>query len=519
MPSRPACSIACGATWNWATAPEDVRAGPRLCAADSEGEAAAGHHGLHQRGAARRPVAAVGYCWGGTLAYLAACELPVRAAVSYYGTRIVQHAGPQARARRCSTTSASRTRPFRRRASRRSAPRDPAGEFHVYPADHGFNCDQRASFDAAVGEAGARAHAGVPRAHLRRADDELQLTSGAMPSYSASPAYPRRGPVQVRRAAGQFRHAGFADRRRRAQLPAAPAARPPHHRGAARDLVLDPVLHHPAAAARCACCPSIVACGPSAARRCCCTRWRCATHCARTSRDGTANRSPVELGMLYSTPDVAQGLAALRAAGAQRIVVLPLFPQYSGTTNAAALDQVGTRTARLALRARAALRCRTTAVEPRYIAALATSVRAHWQQQRRRRSPADDLPRHSRSSTCEEGDPYQRKCERDGAGAGRSAGLDGRHWTPELPVARGPRRMAASPTPTTVIGELARARRAATGCDLPGIRGGLPRDHRRDRPRGRCAVPRAGGETLRYIPALNAGAAQVGPDRALLCRR
>jgi carboxymethylenebutenolidase len=26
---------------------------------------------------------------------------------------------------------------------------DPNGVFHVYPADHGFNCDERASYDAA----------------------------------------------------------------------------------------------------------------------------------------------------------------------------------------------------------------------------------------------------------------------------------------------------------------------------------------------------------------------------------
>ena len=34
-------------------------------------------------------VAAVGYCWGGTQAYLAACTLPVRCAVAYYGTGIL----------------------------------------------------------------------------------------------------------------------------------------------------------------------------------------------------------------------------------------------------------------------------------------------------------------------------------------------------------------------------------------------------------------------------------------------
>jgi carboxymethylenebutenolidase len=36
-------------------------------------------------------VAVLGYCWGGTLAYLAACELPIACAVSYYGGQIVQH--------------------------------------------------------------------------------------------------------------------------------------------------------------------------------------------------------------------------------------------------------------------------------------------------------------------------------------------------------------------------------------------------------------------------------------------
>ncbi len=59
----------------------------------------------------------------------------------------------------------------------------------------------------------------------------------------------------------------------------------------------------------------------------------------------TSQDVAVELGMLYSTPDVARGLAALRDAGAQRIVVLPLFPQYSGTTNAAAWTRLAARCA------------------------------------------------------------------------------------------------------------------------------------------------------------------------------
>ncbi|WP_179957709.1 dienelactone hydrolase family protein [Exilibacterium tricleocarpae] len=38
-----------------------------------------------------RPAAVIGFCWGGTYAYLAACDLDISGAVSYYGTRIHEH--------------------------------------------------------------------------------------------------------------------------------------------------------------------------------------------------------------------------------------------------------------------------------------------------------------------------------------------------------------------------------------------------------------------------------------------
>jgi len=93
-------------------------------------------------------VAAIGYCWGGTLAYLAACELPVACAVAYYGGQIAQHLDKTPK------------RPVMYHFGERDAyippadvekirAADPDGVFHVYPADHGFNCDERGSYDAA----------------------------------------------------------------------------------------------------------------------------------------------------------------------------------------------------------------------------------------------------------------------------------------------------------------------------------------------------------------------------------
>ena len=94
-------------------------------------------------------VAVIGYCWGGTLAWLAACRQPgLSAAVSYYGGGIgelvdltprcpvLAHFGERDASIPLSVPEALR------RAH-------PEVEIHIYPAGHGFNCDQRGSFDAA----------------------------------------------------------------------------------------------------------------------------------------------------------------------------------------------------------------------------------------------------------------------------------------------------------------------------------------------------------------------------------
>jgi carboxymethylenebutenolidase len=93
-------------------------------------------------------VAVVGFCWGGTLAYLAACELPIACAVAYYGGQIKDHLAKSPRRRvlyhfgdRDPYISASDIEKIRAA--------DPTGEFHIYPADHGFNCEERGSYDAA----------------------------------------------------------------------------------------------------------------------------------------------------------------------------------------------------------------------------------------------------------------------------------------------------------------------------------------------------------------------------------
>jgi carboxymethylenebutenolidase len=121
------------------------------------------------------PVGAVGYCWGGSLSYLAACTLPVRAAVDYYGTRIVQMLDRKPRVPvQYHFGSKDKTIPPEAIEKIRAA--HPQGELHVYDADHGFNCDQRASFDAAAAKVARDRTLAFFATHLSEAlDDEQPL--------------------------------------------------------------------------------------------------------------------------------------------------------------------------------------------------------------------------------------------------------------------------------------------------------------------------------------------------------
>ncbi len=94
------------------------------------------------------------------------------------------------------------------------------------------------------------------------------------------------------------------------------------------------------------------------------------------------HRLVVRTAMRYGQPSVASQLDALKAEGARRILVVPLYPQYSGATSASAMDEVfawGRRTRHVP-----ELRfVRSFADDTGYIGALADSVKAHWQREGR----------------------------------------------------------------------------------------------------------------------------------------
>lgn len=93
-------------------------------------------------------VGAVGYCWGGALAYVAACELPVACAVSYYGARIPQYLDKRPK-RPVMYHFGERDASIPPEVVGKIRAADPSGVIHLYPAGHGFNCDQRADYEPA----------------------------------------------------------------------------------------------------------------------------------------------------------------------------------------------------------------------------------------------------------------------------------------------------------------------------------------------------------------------------------
>jgi carboxymethylenebutenolidase len=95
-------------------------------------------------------VGIVGYCWGGAVAWLAAARIPgLAAAVPYYGGAIPSLNGERPK---CPTmlhfgeTDAS----IPLNQARAVAKSHPDVTTHFYAAGHGFNCDQRASYNASA---------------------------------------------------------------------------------------------------------------------------------------------------------------------------------------------------------------------------------------------------------------------------------------------------------------------------------------------------------------------------------
>ena len=130
-------------------APEDIERGRELKAKATLEHALADVAAARDAAAAAGKVGIVGYCWGGYVAWMSASRLPGFAcAVPYYGSGMLEAAGEHPR---CPVLAhfGETDAHIPVEGVRKFASAHPESQVLIYPANHGFNCDQRGSYDAA----------------------------------------------------------------------------------------------------------------------------------------------------------------------------------------------------------------------------------------------------------------------------------------------------------------------------------------------------------------------------------
>ena len=116
----------------------------------------------------------------------------------------------------------------------------------------------------------------------------------------------------------------------------------------------------------------------------------------------------VAMGMRYGKPSLASALKELHEHGVRKIVVIPLYPQYSGSTNGSTFDALGKALSKH--RWVPELRFVSDYYRyPEYTKAIADSITQHWQTHGRKQKlimSFHGIPKKYISK----GDPYQQQC-------------------------------------------------------------------------------------------------------------
>jgi len=128
--------------------PEDIEKGRGLKAKATLEHALADVDAARKLAATAGKVGIVGYCWGGYIAWMSAARVAGFAcAVPYYGGGMLEAIGEKPR---CPVMAhfGDKDHAIPIDGVRQWAAAHPEVETHVYAANHGFNCDQRGSYDA-----------------------------------------------------------------------------------------------------------------------------------------------------------------------------------------------------------------------------------------------------------------------------------------------------------------------------------------------------------------------------------
>jgi ferrochelatase len=208
----------------------------------------------------------------------------------------------------------------------------------------------------------------------------------------------------------------------------------------------------------------------------------------------------VRYAMRYGQPSVPAQLSALKAEGVTRVLIVPAYPQYSGTTTASVFDAVyqwGLKT-RLIPEMRFINHYHD---DPRYIAALAQTVRDHWAANGRSEQllmSFHGVP----VRTLQLGDPYHCECMKTGRLLAEALGLSKDQYKLTFQSRFGKAKWLEPYTEPTMI---AMAGQGVKSIDVicPGFTSDCLETLEEIQQEAQEAFLHAGGEKFSYIPCLN----------------
>ncbi|MEZ5652217.1 MAG: ferrochelatase [Burkholderiaceae bacterium] len=208
----------------------------------------------------------------------------------------------------------------------------------------------------------------------------------------------------------------------------------------------------------------------------------------------------VAFAMRYGQPSVASVMRAMREQRLTRLLVVPMYPQYAGSTTASVYDAVFEELSHW--REQPELRVvRGFHDLPAYIDALAERIRASWGNE----GPPDTLlmsfhgvPRRSLQA----GDPYHCECHATARLLAERLRLPADRWKISFQSRFG-RAEWLQPYTDKTLAELARAGARRVDVVCPGFLADCLETLEEIAIEGKAAFMKAGGHDFRFIPCLN----------------
>lgn len=225
----------------------------------------------------------------------------------------------------------------------------------------------------------------------------------------------------------------------------------------------------------------------------------------QASLDSRFGSVKVALAMTYGAPSIRATLEQMHRDGVRRLLVLPLYPQYSATTTASVFDRV----ARTLQRWRWIPELRFVTHyhdDPTYIAAVAASIQDHWQLHPRQHLlfSFHGVPRRYVLA----GDPYHCQCLKTARLVSEQLKLRPDDWSVSFQSQVG-REEWLRPYTDEQLTMYATSGKSAVTVVCPGFSVDCLETLEEIAIRNRAAFLNAGGTSFDYIAALNATDAHV----------